>query len=182
MLTSPWEAQYAQVSREMTATGDYIYPTYRNVGFFSKPVLTMWLTAPGLSLTGGWMSDGVHSEWMPFAVRLPFALLLLLLAWSCHWAVNNGTDNSALAPWFLSPVLLSFWRAVRLSPTCLSWRCMALHSFFSLAIFSGRRHRRRTTMARSTAKLHWLWRALRDLHLNSRSGCSYQALIPGCGY
>ena len=102
-LTSPWEAQYAEVSREMTATGDYIYPTYRNVGFFSKPVLTMWLTAPGLSLTGGWMSDGVHSEWMPFAVRLPIALLLLLLAWSCHWAVSRIWDRQTA---LLSTVVL----------------------------------------------------------------------------
>ncbi len=102
-LTSPWEAQYAEVAREMTTTGDYIYPTYRNVGFFSKPVLTMWLTAPGLSLTGGWMSDGVHSEWMPFAVRLPTALLLLLLAWSCHWAVTRIWDRQTA---LLSTVVL----------------------------------------------------------------------------
>lgn len=116
-LTSPWEAQYAEVAREMTTTGDYIYPTYRNVGFFSKPVLVMWLTAPGLSITGGWMADGAHSAWMPFAVRLPIALLVLLMAWACHWAVcriwDRGTALICTTVLVTSPfILLSGRQAV----------------------------------------------------------------------
>ena len=31
----------------MTANGNYVYPKYRNTGFFSKPILTMWLTSLG---------------------------------------------------------------------------------------------------------------------------------------
>jgi 4-amino-4-deoxy-L-arabinose transferase-like glycosyltransferase len=92
-LTSPWEAQYAEVAREMTTTGDYVYPTYRGTGFFSKPILTMWLTAPGLSLTGGWQADGAHSPWMPWGVRLPIALLTLFFFATLFWAMERIWDH-----------------------------------------------------------------------------------------
>ncbi len=88
-LTSPWEAQYAEVAREMTANGNYVYPKYRNVGFFSKPILTMWLTSPGLSITGGWQADGMISPWTPFAVRLPMVLLLLFALFTMFWSVDR---------------------------------------------------------------------------------------------
>jgi 4-amino-4-deoxy-L-arabinose transferase-like glycosyltransferase len=94
-LTSPWEAQYAEVAREMTANGNYVYPKYRNVGFFSKPILTMWLTSPGLSLTGGWEADGMISEWTSFAVRLPMVLLLLFCFFVMFWAVDRIWDHRA---------------------------------------------------------------------------------------
>ena len=88
-LTSPWEAQYAEVAREMTANGNYVYPKYRNTGFFSKPILTMWLTSPGLSLTGGWQADGMISPWTPFAVRLPMVLLLLFALFTMFWSMDR---------------------------------------------------------------------------------------------
>ena len=88
-LTSPWEAQYAEVAREMTANGNYVYPKYRNTGFFSKPILTMWLTSPGLSLTGGWKADGMISPWTPFAVRLPMVLLLLFALFTMFWSMDR---------------------------------------------------------------------------------------------
>ena len=88
-LTSPWEAQYAEVAREMTANGNYVYPKYRNTGFFSKPILTMWLTSPGLSITGGWQADGMISPWTPFAVRLPMVILLLFALFTMFWSMDR---------------------------------------------------------------------------------------------
>ena len=74
-----WEVHYGEVAREMVARHDPIFPYWENAYFFSKPPLTMWLQALGI-----WLSDGlargnshlgVYVEW---AMRLPFALLMLL--------------------------------------------------------------------------------------------------------
>jgi 4-amino-4-deoxy-L-arabinose transferase-like glycosyltransferase len=44
-LVGPDEPRYAQVSREMAATGDYITPRLAGDPWFEKPVLYYWLTA-----------------------------------------------------------------------------------------------------------------------------------------
>ena len=74
-----WEVHYGEVAREMVARRDPIYPYWENAYFFSKPPLTMWLQALGIWLSDGLAKGnahlGVYVEW---AMRLPFALLMLL--------------------------------------------------------------------------------------------------------
>lgn len=74
-----WEVHYGEVAREMVARHDPVFPYWENAYFFSKPPLTMWLQALGIWLSDG-LSDGnshlgIYVEW---AMRLPFALLMLL--------------------------------------------------------------------------------------------------------
>src|SRR5205823_672976 len=76
-LWDPWETHYGEVARTMVQTGDWVHPFWQDAWFFSKPVLTMWLTAPGLLLLGAGHGDGplpLYTEW---AMRLPFALLAM---------------------------------------------------------------------------------------------------------
>jgi 4-amino-4-deoxy-L-arabinose transferase len=69
-LVAPGEFRYAEVPREMLASGDWVVPRLDGVLYFEKPPLGYWLTA--LSIEG----FGPY----PAAVRLPFALATLLSA------------------------------------------------------------------------------------------------------
>ena len=46
------EATYAQVAREMVATGDWLTPRWGGDSFFDKPPLTLWAMAAGYSVVG----------------------------------------------------------------------------------------------------------------------------------
>jgi 4-amino-4-deoxy-L-arabinose transferase-like glycosyltransferase len=63
-LNEPDEARYAEVSREMMVSGDYLTPQLMGVPHLSKPPVTYWLAAVSMRIFG-------VNEW---AVRLPAAL------------------------------------------------------------------------------------------------------------
>lgn len=63
------EALYAETSREMAASGNYIVPTYNGEPFFDKPPLGYWLQAAGIEAFGV----------SPLSVRLPSAVAALAL-------------------------------------------------------------------------------------------------------
>jgi 4-amino-4-deoxy-L-arabinose transferase-like glycosyltransferase len=70
-LTDNTEARYAEVAREMLASGEWITPQLHGEKYWSKPPLSIWLTAGSMALFG-------INE---FAVRLAPFLLSLLVAW-----------------------------------------------------------------------------------------------------
>ena len=63
-LVTPDEFRYAEIPREMLASGDFVVPRLFGEPYFEKPVLGYWMTAAAFSVFG------VN----PFAVRLPAAL------------------------------------------------------------------------------------------------------------
>jgi 4-amino-4-deoxy-L-arabinose transferase-like glycosyltransferase len=71
-LQHPDEGRYAEIAREMVATGDWVTPRLDGLKYFEKPPLQYWVTAAAFSAFG-------LSEW---AARLPPALgtALALLA------------------------------------------------------------------------------------------------------
>ena len=44
-FSEPDEARYAEISREMLATGDWVTPRLNGIPYFVKPPLLFWLTA-----------------------------------------------------------------------------------------------------------------------------------------
>jgi 4-amino-4-deoxy-L-arabinose transferase-like glycosyltransferase len=95
-LVDPWETHYGEVTREMLENHDLVHMTWNggqspteNEGFRSKPVLTMWLTAVGLTVMGvakdgGYSGEMVASERTMIGIRLPIictAVLGLVLMW-----------------------------------------------------------------------------------------------------
>lgn len=51
-LLVPDGARYAEIAREMTATGDYITPHLNGVTYLEKPILIYWLVALAIKLGG----------------------------------------------------------------------------------------------------------------------------------
>ncbi len=70
-LFEPDEGRYAEISREMLKTGDFVTPRLNGVVFFEKPVLLFWLNAASMAIFG-------QNE---LAVRLPSALASLFGFW-----------------------------------------------------------------------------------------------------
>lgn len=64
-LFIPDEGRYAEIPREMVATGDWVTPRLNDLKYFEKPPLQYWMTAASFAVFG-------ESEW---AARLPAALL-----------------------------------------------------------------------------------------------------------
>jgi 4-amino-4-deoxy-L-arabinose transferase-like glycosyltransferase len=67
-LMDPDEGRYAEIPREMLASGDFVTPHLCGMKFFFKPPLFYWMNAASMALLG-------ESE---FAVRFPAALCGLL--------------------------------------------------------------------------------------------------------
>ena len=85
-LFEPDEGRYAEIPREMLATGDFVTPRLNGVLYFEKPPLYYWLVAGSMALLG-------PSEW---AVRLPGMLasagmVLLTAAFARRrWGLRTG--------------------------------------------------------------------------------------------
>jgi 4-amino-4-deoxy-L-arabinose transferase len=87
-LVAPDEFRYAEVPREMLASGDWIVPRLDGVLYFEKPPLGYWLTALSIRALGE----------NPAAVRLPFALSTLLTAAIVYALAYRYGSRSATAP------------------------------------------------------------------------------------
>jgi 4-amino-4-deoxy-L-arabinose transferase-like glycosyltransferase len=66
-LLEPDEARYAEIPREMLASGDWLVPKLNSVDYFEKPPLAYWANALSIEALG-------HNS---FAARLPSRLALL---------------------------------------------------------------------------------------------------------
>ncbi len=60
-LAKPDEARYAEISREMVATGDWLTPRLNDLKYFEKPPLQYWATAVAYKVFG--LSEGPARLW-----------------------------------------------------------------------------------------------------------------------
>src|SRR5471032_2650441 len=74
-LVNPDEGRYAEIPREMVASGDWVTPRLNGVNYFEKPPLMYWVVAECLKLFG-------PSEWSMRAMPVLFALGGVLLTYA----------------------------------------------------------------------------------------------------
>jgi 4-amino-4-deoxy-L-arabinose transferase-like glycosyltransferase len=105
-LAEPDEARYAEIPREMLASGDFVTPRLNGVPYFEKPPLLYWVNAASLDLFGE----------TPWAARLPTRLfglgtvLVLLFGTAGVWGLPAGLAASIL--YLSSPFGFVFSRVV----------------------------------------------------------------------
>jgi 4-amino-4-deoxy-L-arabinose transferase-like glycosyltransferase len=98
-LWEPDEGRYAEIPREMLATGNWLTPHLNGVLYFEKPPLQYWLSAISMKffgLTGA-------------AARLPLALATGLTIWAAwRLAKRLGAREPLWAPFMAATGLLAF--------------------------------------------------------------------------
>ncbi len=98
-LWEPDEGRYAEIPREMLATGDWLTPRLNGVLYFEKPPLQYWLSALSMKLFG---LNGA-------AARLPLALASGLMIWAAwRLAKRLGAREPLWAPFMAATGLLAF--------------------------------------------------------------------------
>ena len=89
-FVNPDEGRYAEVPREMVATGDYVTPRLNGVFYFEKPPLVYWAIAGALRVFG-------PGEWAARAVPALFALAGVLLSYAAMRRLVGRTAGLASA-------------------------------------------------------------------------------------
>ena len=131
-FVGPDEPRYAQVAREMFASGDYVSPRLCGLLWFEKPILFYWLAATSYSFFG------VHE----FAARLPSALLCLASvamifaalrrAGFARWGAISAVALATSAMW------MAFGYAATIDMTLASTLCAAFLAGFLASTTEGR--------------------------------------------
>ena len=115
----PDEAHYAETSREVIQTGDWLAPYYNEQPFFDKPMLFHWLQAGAMTLVGP----------TEFGARLVPALAALALILTTAWL---GTTLVSFEVGFVAALILATSPAV----FALS-RYAILDTLFTACLFGG---------------------------------------------
>jgi 4-amino-4-deoxy-L-arabinose transferase-like glycosyltransferase len=153
-LVDPWETHYGEVARMMLQNHDWVHLDWPggmdpkdHEGFRSKPVLSMWMmaagmTAFGVAKNGGYSGEMTDSTMTMVAIRLPFILAavmgLTLLWWMLARLVSRRMAWLALLVVGSTPMFCLIARqAIPDMPllACL----MAAVAMFTMAIENGDR-------------------------------------------
>ena len=117
-LQHPDEGRYAEIAREMVATGNWVTPRLNGIKYFEKPALQYWLTAASFEAFG--VGDGT--------ARLPTALAGFLTVVAIGWtgAVLVSPAAGVYAAAVLASCIWHFGIAHILTLDALLSFCLAL--------------------------------------------------------
>lgn len=136
-LIDPDEGRYAEIPREMLASGDWVLPHQNGLTYIEKPPLAYWLVA------GSYRLFGVNET----AARLPgkLATVATMLALFLFARRRAGERAGALAATFFGGSLLGFGlaRVVLIDPILTVAQTAAVLSFAALGEGGASRRRER---------------------------------------
>jgi 4-amino-4-deoxy-L-arabinose transferase-like glycosyltransferase len=99
-LLDPDEGRYAEIPREMLASGDWVTPRFDGLKYFEKPPLQYWASAAVYAVAG--VSEWTSRAW---SVGLAFGCLALTFAWTRAFfgtaAALAALTALAVSPYFL---------------------------------------------------------------------------------
>ena len=162
-LIHPDEGRYAEIAREMAATGDWLTPRLNDLKYFEKPPFQYWVTAAAFD------AFGVH-EW---AARLWPALagFLAILALALAGHALGGTTLAAYAGLVLAATV---WHVVIAQMVTLD---SGLSFFLALAFSAFVSAQRDATDP--GARRYWMWLASAALAGATLSKGLIALVIPG---
>ncbi|WP_159039940.1 ArnT family glycosyltransferase [Christiangramia fulva] len=100
-LTESSEARYAEISREMVKTGDYLHPRLLDIQHFHKPPLTYYITALGYNIFG------INEFGARFFLQVSLIIqLLLVFKLAMLLFKNEKIAFSSAAIYFTFPIVL----------------------------------------------------------------------------
>jgi|HubBroStandDraft_5_1064220.scaffolds.fasta_scaffold02859_5 4-amino-4-deoxy-L-arabinose transferase-like glycosyltransferase len=91
-MFDPDEGRYAEIPREMAATGDWLTPRLNGLKYFEKPPLQYWATAAAYSGFG--ISEWTSRLW---TVGLAFACLPMVFGWTRRLYGRNAALAAVVA-------------------------------------------------------------------------------------
>ncbi len=91
-MFDPDEGRYAEIPREMAASGDWLTPRFNGLKYFEKPPLQYWATAAAYDTFG--MSEWTSRLW---TVGLAFACLPMVFGWTRRLYGRNAALVAVVA-------------------------------------------------------------------------------------
>jgi 4-amino-4-deoxy-L-arabinose transferase-like glycosyltransferase len=122
-MLDPDEGRYAEIPREMVATGNWVTPRLDGLKYFEKPALQYWATAVLYSVVG--LSNWSSRLW---TVGLGFACLPLIYAWLAR-LYDRRAAVAAVAILSMSPYFGFIGHLDLLDASFTFWMCATVLAF-----------------------------------------------------
>jgi 4-amino-4-deoxy-L-arabinose transferase-like glycosyltransferase len=122
-MLDPDEGRYAEIPREMVASGDWTTPRLDGLKYFEKPALQYWATAALYSVVG--LSNFSSRLW---TVGLGFACLPLIYAWLAR-LYDRRAAVAAVAILSMSPYFGIIGHLNLLDASFTFWMCATVLAF-----------------------------------------------------
>ncbi len=137
-LANPDEGRYAEISREMVASGDWVTPRLNGVKYFEKPPLQYWATAVALKLFG---ENEIAARLYVALCGLATILILGFTGWRMYGADAGLASVLVLAS---SPYFMALGGILTLDMGLTLWTTATLCALLlaEQAVASPREHRR----------------------------------------
>jgi 4-amino-4-deoxy-L-arabinose transferase-like glycosyltransferase len=139
-MLDPDEGRYAEIPREMVATGNWVTPRLDGLKYFEKPALQYWATAVVYTVAG--LSNWSSRLW---TVGLGFACLPLIYAWVAR-LYDRRAALGAVAILAMSPYFGVIGHLNLLDASFTFWMCATVLAF-ALA---------QSTKERSGSERNWM--------------------------
>lgn len=162
-LVKPDEGRYAEIPREMVASGDWLTPRLNDLKYFEKPPLQYWATATAFTAFG----DHEWTARLWAALTGLFSILFAAYAAAQLWGRSVGWHTAAVLAGSLLYVLISHINTLD----------MGVSFFLSGAIFAFVLAQRDEATARQTR--NWMWTAWALLGLAVLSKGLIGLALPG---